>query len=317
MAVNPPVTDPETKTATHRRAPVAQVAVAVTVLLWSSAFVAIRVGVRHYGVLGLTAGRLLVASAALGGFAAWFMRRLPPRRVAVRLALSGLAGMTGYQALLNAGEVRVTAATASVIIATAPVMSAVLAVAFLAERASPTLWTGSAVAFGGVLISALGADASALRVEPAALLVLAAALAHAAYFVLIKPLLRRHSALEVTAWATWFGAAASTPFVPTLADRAATAPWEAHVAVLFLGVGASALGFFTWSVALRHLSVSVAAAYLYAVPPTTLVLGWLLLGEDPTIPVVVGGLVTLGGVWVVHRGHGAVAEAPRADIQRS
>ena len=50
------------------------------------------------------------------------------------IALCGLAGMTGYQLLLNAGERVVPAGTASLLVATAPVYASLLAVAFLGEQ---------------------------------------------------------------------------------------------------------------------------------------------------------------------------------------
>ena len=53
------------------------------------------------------------------------------------IALCGLAGMTGYQLLLNAGERVVPAGTASLLVATAPVYASLLAVAFLRRAVHP------------------------------------------------------------------------------------------------------------------------------------------------------------------------------------
>src|SRR5204862_7885537 len=148
-----------------------RLAAAGTVLLWASAFPAITVAVRGLGPAGLAVARLAVASAALAVAAPWLggrgkaglggrgkaglgVRRPRPRDLPL-IALCGLAGMTGYQLLLNAGERVVPAGTASLLVATAPVYSSLLAVAFLGERSSGRRWVGSAVALAGTALIAV------------------------------------------------------------------------------------------------------------------------------------------------------------------
>jgi len=111
-------------------------AAAGTVLLWASAFPAITVAVRGLGPAGLAVARLAVASAALAVVAPLMGVRRPKRGDLPLIALCGLAGMAGYQLLLNAGERVVPAGTASLLVATAPVYASLLAVAFLGEHAT-------------------------------------------------------------------------------------------------------------------------------------------------------------------------------------
>lgn len=276
-------------------------AVAVTVVLWAGGFAAIRAAVPHYGPHGLTAGRLLVAAAAFAVLAPLTGVGLPPRADLGRLALAALLGMSGYQLLLNTGQVRVTAATASIIIATAPLIAAGLGRALLGERLTTRHVLGASVAFSGVALATAG-EGTGVKLEPASLLILAAAAAHAAYFVVMKPLVARYRPLQATAWATWLGALSALPLAAALPGQAAGAPPDAHVAVLALGVGTSAVGFLTWSMALRELDASEAAVYLYLVPPTAALLAWLWLGELPTAAVVLGGAVTLVGVALAQSG---------------
>jgi drug/metabolite transporter (DMT)-like permease len=89
------------------------------VLLWASAFPAIAVADRGLGPAGLAVARLVIASAALALAALFLGVRRPRRRDLPLIALCGLAGMTGYQLLLNAGERVVPAGTASLLVATA------------------------------------------------------------------------------------------------------------------------------------------------------------------------------------------------------
>src|ERR1700689_5068559 len=132
----------------------AGLAAAVTVLLWASAFPAITVAVGTLGPAGLAVARLSVASVTLLLVAPLLGVRMPQARDLPLIALCGLAGMTGYQLLLNAGERVVPAGTASLLIATAPVYASLLAVAFLGEHPSRRRWAGSAVALGGTALIA-------------------------------------------------------------------------------------------------------------------------------------------------------------------
>ena len=192
-------------------------AAAGTVLLWASAFPAITVAVRGLGPAGLAVARLAVASAALALAAPLMGVRRPKPRDLPLIALCGLAGMTGYQLLLNAGERVVPAGTASLLVATAPVYASLLAVAFLGERASrrhrasqhsasqhsaSQHWAGSVVALAG---TALIAASHRLGFGVSALVVLAAAVLQAIFHTAQKSLLARYTGFEVTAYAMWAG----------------------------------------------------------------------------------------------------------------
>src|SRR5256885_49780 len=91
-------------------------ALATTVVLWASAFAAIREAVRALGWAHLSFLRLAAAALVLGALAAVHRVGWPARRDLPLLALCALSGMTAYQVLLNSGEVTVPAATASLLV---------------------------------------------------------------------------------------------------------------------------------------------------------------------------------------------------------
>jgi drug/metabolite transporter (DMT)-like permease len=276
-------------------------ALAATVLLWASAFAAIRAALEHFSATHLSVLRLLVAAVALGVVGAVRGVRLPARRDVPAIAAVGFAGMTAYQLLLNSGERTVPAGTAALLINISPVFTAVAASVLLHERMTRLRWAGVAIACAGAsLIAVAGHDGLAL--EEGALLVLGAAVAQATFFVGQKPLLRRYGSLELTTWAMALGALMALPFAPGLPGAIADAPTEALVAVAFLGLGASAIGFVTWAYACAHVDVSVAAATLYSVPVVAFTVAWLWLGEEPAPMALVGGAIALVGVALVTRG---------------
>jgi terminal-alkyne amino-acid exporter len=278
----------------------APAALAVTVLLWGSAFAAIREAVPALGWEHLSVLRLSVAALALAAFATRRRVGWPARRDLPLLALCALSGMTAYQVFLNAGEVTVPAATASLLVNVAPIFTALMAVAVLGERLPPAGWCGVGLGFTGAAVIAVAAGGGA-RLSPGALLVLGAALAQATFFVSQKALLRRHGSLAVTAWAMGLGAAIALPLAPGLPGDVASAPPSALLAVAFLAFGASALGFLTWAYAAARVEVTVAAATLYAVPPVAALVGWLVLGEVPSALTALGGAIALCGVAITAR----------------
>jgi drug/metabolite transporter (DMT)-like permease len=279
------------------------VALATTILLWASAFAAIRAALRHFGPEHLSVLRLAVASVALAAAAAarGGVRR-PARGDLPLLALVAFTGMTAYQLLLNSGEVSVPAGTASLLVNVSPLVAAGLAAGLLGERLTRRAYGGIALGFAGAALVAVSRRGG-VGFDARALLVLGAAGAQATFFVAQKRLLARSrlSSLDVTVWAMWLGTAMALPFAPGLPHAVATAPLGALAAVLCLGVGASAIGFAAWAFASARVPVSFAASTLYAVPAVAAVVAWAWLGEAPAPLAVAGGAVALAGVALTAR----------------
>jgi drug/metabolite transporter (DMT)-like permease len=70
-------------------------------------------------------------------------------------------------------------------------------------------------------------------------------------------------------------------------------------AIVFLGVGASGLGYLLWYAALERLETSQVAAFLYLEPLVTLAAAVVLLGEPVAVSTVLGGVLVLAGVLAV------------------
>lgn len=277
---------------------------AVTLLLWSSAFVGIRYAVRHYPPGSLALLRFLIASFLLGGYV--FLKKTPSsgERASIKdwgafFALGG-TGVFGYHVALNFGEQTVSAGAASLLVNTTPLFTVLLAVVFLGERLSARSGLGLAVAFAGASMVALGA-ANGLTIDKGALLVLLAAVVQAFYFALQKPMLRRFGALELTTRSIWCGTLLLSAFLPELVSTLRDAPLSSTLVVSFLGVGPSCVAYVAWAHIVSTMSVSRAVGYLYLVPALALGFGFLVLGESPTLLALAGGSLTILGVILVRR----------------
>jgi len=281
-------------------------AVVVTLAAWGSAFAGIRAALVGYSPTHMALLRYLVASLTLVGYAAAVRMPLPRGRDLPGLAAVGLIGISFYHTALNYGETAVPAATASFIIASAPVWMALLGALFLHERLGPWGWAGILVSFGGVGVIAWeqaggpGGLAVGGPLLGPALAVFGASVASALYSLGQKPYLERYSALQTAAYIVWTGTAFLLPFAPGLAAEAARAPLSATLACVYIGVVPGALGYVTWSYVLSKTPASRAGSFLYFVPVVALVVAWFWLGEVPGPGSLVGGLLVLAGVVMVN-----------------
>jgi drug/metabolite transporter (DMT)-like permease len=274
-------------------------ALGATILLWGSAFAAIRAALPSLGYAQVASGRLALAAVAFGVVALVAGVRRPRRAELPVLAAMGATGYAGYQLLLSAGEQTVPAGTAALLLAIAPVIAAVLAGPVLGERMRPRGWAGLAVALGGAVLVALSRHGEHGAGLGGAALVAAAAAVYALWIVIQKRALRSMSPLHATAWATWFGALIALPFGHALPSGVAHASSGALTALLVLGLVLSTVPFLLWAWVLARLPAGVAASALLMIGPAGVLMGWLLLGEQPAPLALLGGAVTLAGVAAV------------------
>ena len=274
-------------------------AVIITILAWASAFPAIRAGLQAFGPIELGALRFAIAAVPAALFLTVTRPAWPSLSDFVRLVVGGVLFVALYTALLNMGEMTVSAGAASFIINTNPIMTAGLAMLVLGERFRARAWAGTALSFAGIGLIALG-EGQGVRLDTGALLILGAALCTSVTTVVQKPLFTRHKPLTVSAWNMVLGCLVLAPWLPNGAAQVAAAPSAAIQAVVYLGLVPSLVAYGTWSIALSRLPASRASNFMYCVPPVATLLGFLWLGEVPTMLGTIGGMMALIGVAVVN-----------------
>jgi drug/metabolite transporter (DMT)-like permease len=272
-----------------------------SVLLWSSAFVAIRFVGRELGPGPLSLARLAVGSVALGLAMLARRERLPRGRAALFAVICGLLWFGIYNLALNAAERRIDAGTSALLVNTGPIFLAFLAGAVLREGYPRALIIGCGVSFAGVALIAAGVSHHGLQATWGAALCIVAAVMYAGGVVAQKPALRESSALAVTWLACTVGALACLPYAPALIDQLGHASGPTIGWTVYLGVGPLAVGFGTWAFALARSNAGRLGVSTYLVPPLVVVISWIALGETPPLLALPGGLLCLAGVALTRR----------------
>ena len=284
------------------------------VVLWASAFPAIRVAAPALGVIGLSVARLAIAAVALLVVAPFFKVRLPNGKDLPLILACGFFGMAAYQILLNWGELDIPAGTASIIVAAAPMVSVGIAAGFLGERLTLTKIAGSIVAITGVAVVCL--SRAGFSLSSALWILVGAMVVQGVYHPLTKPLLKKYSGLEVATYGMVGGTIMLLPAVPFGWDGLTAAGATAWWAAIYLGLLPSALAFVLWGYAVARLPVATSTSLLYLVPPVAVLIAYFWLGEIPYPSEILGGLIVIAGVITVslgdrlltRRGRGQVSE---------
>lgn len=284
-------------------------AAATTLVLWASAFVAIRHLGQDVSPGALSLGRLLIASMALGVLVLRRPTTWPAARDWPLLLLCGVAWFGIYNIALNASERKIDAGTAALIVQIGPILIAFLATFFLGEVLHKWLVIGMAVGFAGVVLIARGSATSVDGDLVGVLLATVAAVTYAIGVLAQKPLLGRLPGLEVTWLACVIGAVVCLPWTGDLVDTVQTAPTSSLLWIVYLGLAPTALAFSTWAYALQRTNAGTLSLTTFLVPLLATLIAWMLLDEVPPALAFVGGGLCILGVWLTRRRPRAGEEA--------
>jgi drug/metabolite transporter (DMT)-like permease len=285
-------------------------AAGVTVLLWASAFVAIRAAGASYSPGALALGRLLSGAAVL--VLVLLIRRegFPPRAAWPGILGAGVLWFGVYMVALNWGEREVDAGTAAMVVNVGPVLIALLSGWLLREGFSRRVLAGIAVSFAGAVVVGVSTSAGGSASVLGVLLCVLAAATYAIGVTCQKPALRHASAVQVTTFGCLVGVVACLPFTGQLVTELGTAPLSATLDMIYLGVFPTALAFLTWAYALARTTAAEMGATTYVVPAIVIVMSWLLLSEVPGWLTLLGGALCLAGVAVSRTGRRTAPSAP-------
>jgi drug/metabolite transporter (DMT)-like permease len=271
---------------------------AIAVTIWGSTLVITQGAMQSFGPLTLVVLRFAIAFVALLPLA-WRKGFRWRDLVRPESLLLGLTGIALFYSLQNVALVYTSAASASLILAGIPILTALLDAWLRRQRLRAGQWLGIGLAvIGTALVSGFGDGSGASRPLLGNLLMVGAVLAWSAYTLLLKRAPQR-DALLITAGSFGAGMVMVLPFAIAEVARAGMPQPSTLgvVALVYLSLISSALTMWLWAKGVQVLEASTATTFVNLMPVIGLLIA--LLAGDRLAPLqAAGGLLALAGVWL-------------------
>jgi len=288
--------------------------------VWGSAFTAIKAGLDFFPPVLFAAFRFDVAGVVMLAYAVYATDRRRPRgrEEWLVVAVGGTLIIAAYHAFLFVGEQNTTSAAAAIVVSLSPVLTTGFARVLLPdERLTLLGGAGLLVGFVGVgVLSEPNPDALVTARTVSLGLVFVAVTAFALGSVLTR---RIDSGLPIEtmeAWSMLLGAGLLHVASLGVGESVGAVEWtpEAVLALGYLAVVASSLGFLIYFDLLDRLGPIEINAVSYAAPVAAAVTGLVVLDERPSAATAVGfALILVGFVLLKREAVGAELARLRGD----
>lgn len=272
-----------------------------TIIFWSLAYVLTRLALQYFSAFSLGFLRYFAASCTLVAVAVLTKMKLPHKTDLPWFLAAGAVGFFLYMIAFNKGQETVTASTGSVVIATVPVITALLARFVYKEKLYRFQWVAIVIEFAGVLVLVLMDGVFSINIGLIWLFLAAVSLS--IYNLLQRKLTKVYTALQTSAFSIFFGTVFLAVFIPTSVKEVSSAPVIQLVYVAVLGIFSSAIAYVAWSKAFaKAKQTSQVSNYMFVTPFLTSILGLLIAGEIPSRATLFGGSIIILGVLVFNFG---------------
>ncbi len=283
------------------------------VLLWSGNFTAMRYAVDSFHPLAFSSVRFGIG-AALYALVVWWRERslrIDRRDFGAILLLAVIGIFVNQVAVIYAVQ-KAGAANVGMLMASAPIIAALLARKLGHERIGSRHVIGIAVAATGALLVLYGGGGVSGAPLIGWFLGLVTAATWATYSVLIRPLMARYSAERLSAAVLLTGSAMIIPVsLPQLADQDWGAPnGNAWLALGYSLVFSLLVTNVLWFDGIHRVGAARATVFLYLEPFCVALIAMAVLGEHVSVAEWIGGVVILGGVLLAVRSRARGRSAP-------
>lgn len=267
-------------------------------VIWGCNFALIRWGVEDVPPLLLAALRFTFVFAIAAPFVP---RRGIPWKFLVPIGLALGVGQFGF--LFVAIDQGMPSGLAATVLQVQAVFTALLAITFLGERLSGRAIGGLAIAVGGLVL--IGADSGA----SATVLGFALTIAGGLCWAVSNIVTRKAGKVNGLSLVVWSSAVPPIPLYalslliegPSRDLEALRHPTLAGiVAVLYIGIMATIVGYGLWNRLLSRYPASSVAPFSLLVPPVGLFVGWLTFAETPDVPSLIGAALVITGIAVAN-----------------
>ncbi len=274
---------------------------------WAGAFIAGKFGIHSLSPVLLTFFRMGIASLIMMPFLIlkmpqqWRLKRNEVKWV----LLTGLIGMIGYHLFFFTALSYTTASKSSMINASNPLMTAVLASLFLNEKLTPkrTLYILLAL-FGVVFILTDGhiSHLKSMSLNQGDFIMLIATFCWAVYSIIVKLASRHVPTLKLTAYSFFTCTLMLLPFaIYGLATSPLPVTASPYIAVIYMALFPTVMGYSIQQYAIASIGATQTSLFINLVPIISTLLAVIILHESVSIINIIGAAFIIFAVIAFSR----------------
>lgn len=280
-------------------------------MIWGGTFVVGRFLTGSLSPLFAASLRFLLASVALLGFL--WIARIPLARPTpgqwLQLTLLGFFGIFFYNLCFFYGLRYINASRASLIVALNPAVIGLASWLLFKERLGRVKVAGIAICITGAGLVIVSRDPRLLAVTPDAwigdLLIFGCVLSWGVYSLFSRGLNQSIGPLQTVTFSVLIGSAMLWALATLRGEvsgaaliNLGTPQW---LSLIYLGVLGSALAYIGYYDGIRKIGATRSGVFIALNPLTAVVLGALLLGEQLTLSMCLGGGLVLTGIYLCNK----------------
>ena len=269
-----------------------------TIFLWASAYPLTKIAQTHFTPIPISFIRSFIAGFFMLAIGRMHGMQLPQKKHIPLFLASGALGYVIYTVAMNIGLMTLPSATCSLLVATSPIMTAIIASKVYDEKINLVSWIAIFIAFAGVAILLLWDSGGQFTIDAAMLWMLLSAASWAGYNIMTRKLVALgYTSAQITCFsmiaaAFWLCFWSADGFRETY-----TAEWIHILALLYLAIISNALGCILWGKAMAYAEkTSEVANFMFLSPLLSALMSFILLREVPGMGTFIGGAVIIGGL---------------------
>ena len=277
----------------------------IAMVFWGLSFIWTSLLLKYYQPVTIILFRLIISSGFLFLILHFFrLKEKIARKDIVLIFGSALFNPFFYFLGENYGLKFSSPIISSVIIATIPVFSPVIAYLTLKEKLTMINLAGIGISFAGVLVMLITRNLTFETDIRGIICLFGAVIAALFYSVLLKKLTARYSALTLIAYQNLIGIFYFLPLFLIFelpAMNTITLNWEIISSWLLLAIFASSIAFVFFAHSVKLLGVSKSNIFSNLIPVFTALFSYFILSESITLQKIAGIVLVIGGVYLSER----------------
>lgn len=271
------------------------------VMIWGINYTIAKYGLVEFTAIEFTAIRMMAAAPLLLLLTFFIEKSLYVERKDIpRLIVVSFVGIVLYQTLFMETVKYTSATNASLLISISPIFTTLFAVFLKQEKFSSRKLIGSMIAFVGAALVLVAGHSLASSFYGNGIGMITS-ICWGFYPVLAGPLIKKYSALRVTAWSALVGA---IPLLLLSGPHVFVMPF--HItkgmtlfALLYSIFCVTVFGLVMWYIGVQKIGASHTMVYMYITPIVAVLFAAIWANESISLQQMIGGIIIFFGLWFV------------------